>query len=177
MHIWSMWLDAIQWMLGALSSEAGMGLGLAIVIGTLILRSLLLPISWSIACRNFIRSMKLQRLKPRLDSLRSAARHPPPGSLRGDKDLTRSRYPAIPPVKPVDLARPRPYISTLTGNSCCVPGTFPSIGGQESREHRRNRSRLSKYSRANNSITSPPPAPASPYPATPVDRASTPGAR
>ena len=95
MHIWSMWLDAIQWMLGMLSSEAGMGLGLAIVLGTLILRSLLLPISWSIAYRNLIRSMKLRRLKPRLEELRRRFRDRPEVYLQKMTALYRSHDLAV----------------------------------------------------------------------------------
>lgn len=44
--------------------------------------------------------------------------------------------------KTVDFAYFKSYIATQTGNSCYVPRTFPSIGWQESLDHRRNRVRL-----------------------------------
>jgi len=45
-------------------------MGLAIVLGTLLLRSAILPISWSIAYRGCIRQKKMIRLQPELQALK-----------------------------------------------------------------------------------------------------------
>ena len=51
MNIWTSWLDALRSLVDALSTEAGLGLGLAIITATLLLRIFLLPISWSLLMR------------------------------------------------------------------------------------------------------------------------------
>lgn len=68
MNIWTLWLNLVHHLLMFLSSE--MGLGLAIVTATLLLRTTLLPISWSIACRGCIRQKKMRRLQPELQRLK-----------------------------------------------------------------------------------------------------------
>jgi YidC/Oxa1 family membrane protein insertase len=66
--IWNTWLELIQGLLSTLSS--GVGMGLAIVLTTLLLRSAILPISWSIAYRGCVRQKKMIRLQPELQSLK-----------------------------------------------------------------------------------------------------------
>jgi YidC/Oxa1 family membrane protein insertase len=66
--IWNAWLELIQGLLNALSS--GVGLGLAVVLATLLLRSAILPISWSIAYRGCIRQKKMARLQPELQAFK-----------------------------------------------------------------------------------------------------------
>jgi len=70
MNIWTLWLDALRSLVDALSTEAGLGLGLAIITATLLLRILLLPISWSAAYRNCIRQKKMMKLQPELQQLK-----------------------------------------------------------------------------------------------------------
>jgi YidC/Oxa1 family membrane protein insertase len=69
MDIWAVWLDAILRVITVLS-DAGLGLGLAIVVGTLLLRALLLPLAWPIAYRACIRQKKMLKLQPELKTLR-----------------------------------------------------------------------------------------------------------
>jgi YidC/Oxa1 family membrane protein insertase len=71
---WTMWLDVLRGLLDALSSGVGLGLGLAIITATLLLRAALLPISWSVAYRSCVRQKRLMRLQPQLQRLKE--KHP-----------------------------------------------------------------------------------------------------
>jgi YidC/Oxa1 family membrane protein insertase len=64
MDLWAIWLDAILGLLNLLSSQAGMGLGFAIIVATLLLRTAVLPISWDAAYRGCIRHKRMARLQP-----------------------------------------------------------------------------------------------------------------
>jgi YidC/Oxa1 family membrane protein insertase len=70
MDIWALWLDAIRGLLNILSSEIGLGVGLAIVAVTVLLRTMILPISWNSAYRGCIRHKKMSKLQPELQVLR-----------------------------------------------------------------------------------------------------------
>ena len=70
MELWTQWLNAIQGLLTFLSSHVGLGTGLSIVALTLLLRTVILPISWPIAYRGSIRQKKIQRLQPELQRLK-----------------------------------------------------------------------------------------------------------
>lgn len=87
--MWSMWLDAINYVLTVLSSDVGLGLGFAIVISTLLLRSLLLPVSWPIAYRGFIRGKKMLRLQPDLNKLKQRFHDKPELYLQKTAELYR----------------------------------------------------------------------------------------
>ncbi len=71
MELWTYWLGAIDGLLTFLSSQVGLGTGLAIVTLTLLFRTALLPISWRIAFRGAIRQKKMLRLQPELASLKA----------------------------------------------------------------------------------------------------------
>jgi YidC/Oxa1 family membrane protein insertase len=77
MHIWESWLEVLRMMLGTLNLELGLGLGVAVIAATVLLRVVLLPVSWTTAYRNAIRQKKLKQLQPRLEELKSR--------LAGDK--------------------------------------------------------------------------------------------
>jgi YidC/Oxa1 family membrane protein insertase len=77
MELWTQWLNAIHSLLNFLSSGVGLGTGLGIVVLTLLLRTLILPISWSIAYRGSIRQKKMLRLQPELARLRLEHGHEP----------------------------------------------------------------------------------------------------
>jgi YidC/Oxa1 family membrane protein insertase len=66
--MWHTWLELIQGLMNTLSS--GVGMGFAIVLATLLLRSAILPISWSIAYRGCVRRKKMSRLQPELQALK-----------------------------------------------------------------------------------------------------------
>ena len=70
MELWTHWLGAIHSLLILLSSQLGLGTGLSIVVLTLLLRSAILPLSWSIAYRGAIRQKKMLRLQPQLKELK-----------------------------------------------------------------------------------------------------------
>jgi YidC/Oxa1 family membrane protein insertase len=70
MQIWAAWLDIIERILSVLSSDAELGLGLAIIVGTLLMRVVLLPVAGPIAYRTCIRQKKLIRLQPELQRLK-----------------------------------------------------------------------------------------------------------
>jgi YidC/Oxa1 family membrane protein insertase len=71
--LWSTWVDLISSLLAVLSTEVGLGTGLAIVALTLVLRTLILPITWQNAYRGYIRQRKLAQLRPELE--RAKERH------------------------------------------------------------------------------------------------------
>jgi YidC/Oxa1 family membrane protein insertase len=70
MELWTFWLGAIHGLLSFLSSQAGLGEGLAIVALTLLLRTVILPISWRVAYRGTIRQKKMLKLQPELQRLK-----------------------------------------------------------------------------------------------------------
>ncbi len=70
MDLWTFWLDTLRSLVNSLSSDVGLGLGLAIIAATLLLRVLLLPISWSAAYRGCIRQKKMMKLQPELQQLK-----------------------------------------------------------------------------------------------------------
>jgi YidC/Oxa1 family membrane protein insertase len=65
-----MWLDVIRALVEFLSSGVGLGLGLAIIATTLLLRTALLPITWPVAYRSCVRQKKMMRLRPELQRLK-----------------------------------------------------------------------------------------------------------
>jgi YidC/Oxa1 family membrane protein insertase len=70
MELWTYWLSAIQGVLTFFSSQLGLGAGLGIVALTLVLRTVILPISWRVAYRGSIRHKKMLRLQPALARLK-----------------------------------------------------------------------------------------------------------
>jgi YidC/Oxa1 family membrane protein insertase len=70
MEIWTYWLTVIHGLLTCLSTHFGLGTGLGVIVLTLILRTLILPISWSSAFRACVRQKKMARLQPQLQRLR-----------------------------------------------------------------------------------------------------------
>jgi YidC/Oxa1 family membrane protein insertase len=77
MELWTYWLSVIQSLLVFLSSQVGLGTGLAIVTLTLLLRTAMLPISWRIAYRGSIRQKKMLRLQPQLAKLKAECANEP----------------------------------------------------------------------------------------------------
>jgi YidC/Oxa1 family membrane protein insertase len=70
MALWMDWLHFLDSFLEFLSSKVGLGEGLAIVALTLLVRTLILPISWPNAYRGCIRQKKIARLQPELRRLK-----------------------------------------------------------------------------------------------------------
>jgi YidC/Oxa1 family membrane protein insertase len=70
MELWTQWLNVIHSLLIFLSSGVGFGTGLGIVVLTLLLRTVILPVSWPIAYRGSIRQKKMLRLQPELARLK-----------------------------------------------------------------------------------------------------------
>lgn len=90
MNLWTHWLDALRALIDALSSNAGLGLGLAIIAATLLLRTILLPISWSVAYRGAIRQKKMLKLQPELQELKQEYADEPEVYLREVTALYRA---------------------------------------------------------------------------------------
>jgi YidC/Oxa1 family membrane protein insertase len=88
--IWATWLDSIGGILTMLSSGAGLGLGLAIVIGTVMLRTLLLPLAWPLAYRACLRQKKMVKLQPELRALQDRFRDKPDVYLEKMQQLYRA---------------------------------------------------------------------------------------
>ncbi|MGD2166508.1 MAG: YidC/Oxa1 family membrane protein insertase, partial [Gammaproteobacteria bacterium] len=70
MQLWTMWLETLRHLLEVLSSDLGLGSGLAIVALTLVLRFALLPVSWSTAYSSCVRQKRLKSLQPELQRVR-----------------------------------------------------------------------------------------------------------
>jgi YidC/Oxa1 family membrane protein insertase len=77
MELWTYWLSVIQSLLVFLSSQVGLGTGLAIITLTLLLRTAMLPISWRVAYRGSIRQKKMLRLQPELAKLKAECANEP----------------------------------------------------------------------------------------------------
>jgi YidC/Oxa1 family membrane protein insertase len=77
MDIWAAWLDTIRDIVMALAADAGIGLGLAVVVATVLLRIALLPLAGPIAYRACIRQKKLVKLQPELRALQERFRDQP----------------------------------------------------------------------------------------------------
>lgn len=71
MQLWTQWLELIRTLLHFLSTDIGLGGGLAILVLTLLLRAALLPLSWSIAYRGVVRQRHMARLQPELLRLKT----------------------------------------------------------------------------------------------------------
>jgi YidC/Oxa1 family membrane protein insertase len=70
MALWMHWLNFLDAVLEFLASQVGLGAGLAIVALTLLVRTVILPISWPSAYRGCIRQKKIARLQPELRRLK-----------------------------------------------------------------------------------------------------------
>ena len=90
MDIWATWLDSIGGILTMLSSGAGLGLGLSIVVGTVLLRTVLLPLAWPIAYRACLRKKKMVKLQPELRALQDRLRDKPEIYLEEMRRLYRA---------------------------------------------------------------------------------------
>jgi YidC/Oxa1 family membrane protein insertase len=70
MDLWQQWLATIQHALAFAAGDLHLGMGLAIILMTLAVRSVLLPLTWTIARRAECRRISLQRLKSQLERLK-----------------------------------------------------------------------------------------------------------
>ncbi|HEY3517058.1 MAG TPA: membrane protein insertase YidC [Gammaproteobacteria bacterium] len=90
MDIWGMWLEAIRALVTALAAEAGLGVGLAVIVATVLLRSIVLPLAWPIAYRACIRQKKLAKIQPELRALQGKFRDQPDVYLRKLAELHKA---------------------------------------------------------------------------------------
>jgi YidC/Oxa1 family membrane protein insertase len=70
MELWAFWIDGIRGLLHFLASDLGLGIGLGIFALTLVTRSALLPLTWSVGYRGCIRQKTMARLQPQLKRLK-----------------------------------------------------------------------------------------------------------
>lgn len=70
-NIWTAWLDLITTALNFLASDVGLGLGLSIVVLTVLLRTALIPASWSAAYAGGVRQKKMKLLQPEMEALKA----------------------------------------------------------------------------------------------------------
>ena len=89
MEIWATWVDSIGSVITALAS-GGLGLGVAIVVATVLLRTVLLPVAWPIAYRACIRQKKMAKLQPKLRGLQDRFRDKPDVYLQKMQELYRA---------------------------------------------------------------------------------------
>lgn len=89
MNLWTFWLESLRGLVNILSSDVGLGLGLAVIVATLLLRVLLLPISWSAAYRGCIRQKKMMKLQPELQQLKEKYANKPDVYMQKMTELYR----------------------------------------------------------------------------------------
>jgi YidC/Oxa1 family membrane protein insertase len=70
MELWNAWLGLLDHLLHFLATDVGLGMGLAIIVMTLALRTAMLPLTWSLARRGAQRQAKLAALEPQLKIIR-----------------------------------------------------------------------------------------------------------
>ncbi|HEX5047872.1 MAG TPA: membrane protein insertase YidC [Gammaproteobacteria bacterium] len=70
MTVWTSWVDLLTRALELLSTQAGLGAGLAVVALTLTVRTLVLPITFPNACRGLVRQRTLAAMQPELARLK-----------------------------------------------------------------------------------------------------------
>src|SRR5215471_20671365 len=87
MNLWTMWLDLIGGLLAALS--ANMGLGLAIIVGTVLLRSALVPLTWTTYRRNVERQRQITALQGELAQIKEQYQGRPDVQAQRTLDLYR----------------------------------------------------------------------------------------
>ena len=95
MDIWSAWLDSISSIVMALAADAGLGLGLAVIVATVLLRIVLLPVAWPMAYRACIRQKKLAKLQLELRALQERFRDEPEVYLRKMTELYKANQLAM----------------------------------------------------------------------------------
>jgi YidC/Oxa1 family membrane protein insertase len=95
MGIWDAWLDVIRSIITALAADAGLGLGLAVVVATVLLRTVVLPLAWPIAYRACIRQKKLVKLQPDARALQEQFRDQPEVYLRKLTELYKTHELAL----------------------------------------------------------------------------------
>jgi YidC/Oxa1 family membrane protein insertase len=95
MDIWAAWLDSIRGIVTALASDAGLGLGLAVIVATVLLRTIVLPLAWPIAYRACLRQKKLIKLPPELRALQDRFRDQPDLNLRKLTELYKANGLAV----------------------------------------------------------------------------------
>lgn len=95
MDIWAAWLDWIRSIVTALAADAGLGLGLSVVVATVLLRTVVLPLAWPIAYRACVRQKKLIKLQPELRALQDRFRDQPDVYLRKMTELYKAHQLAM----------------------------------------------------------------------------------
>ena len=70
MDLWQQWLATIQHTLAFAAGDLHLGMGPAIILMTLAVRSVLLPLTWTTARRAECRRISVERLKPQLERLK-----------------------------------------------------------------------------------------------------------
>jgi YidC/Oxa1 family membrane protein insertase len=91
MQLWTTWLEILRLALDFLASDAGLGLGLAVVVLTLCVRAALLPVSWSCAYSACLQQKRVRRLQPELERLRERYASQPQALLEETMKLYRKR--------------------------------------------------------------------------------------
>ena len=90
-YLWTALLDLITTALYFLASDVGIGLGLAVVAFTVLLRTALLPASWSAAYAGCVRQKKMKLLQPELEALKTKHGGKPEAYFRDLMKLYQSR--------------------------------------------------------------------------------------
>jgi YidC/Oxa1 family membrane protein insertase len=100
MDIWATWLDLLRSIVTALAADAGLGLGVAVIAATVLVRGLVLPLAWPVAYRACIRQKKLVKLQPELKALQDRLRAQPEVYLKELTALYQAHGLAMVEVKP-----------------------------------------------------------------------------
>jgi len=91
MNIWTLWLDTLGNALAFLSTDLALGAGVAVIGLTLLIRTVLLPITWSLGYRASIRQRQLAQLRPELERLKTVYKESPELLMQHTLALYRQR--------------------------------------------------------------------------------------
>jgi YidC/Oxa1 family membrane protein insertase len=89
MELWSAWTGLLQEILHTLATDWGLGVGVAVIVLTLAVRTALLPLTWVLAQRGALRQAKLAQLQPQLATLRKRHENDPRALLLATTELYR----------------------------------------------------------------------------------------
>lgn len=101
MELWSLWTQLLEGSLGYLATHFGFSDAVAIIILTLTARALLMPVSLTAAYRMHKNKMAIERIKPRIEELRSTYKDP---SERANRTMALYRENGIKFMDRVSLA-------------------------------------------------------------------------
>lgn len=89
MQLWHAWIGLQQQILQIMATEWGLGFGLAVIVLTLVVRTALLPLTWSLARRGAARRAQMAVFAPQLKLINERHAKDPRARMQATEDLYR----------------------------------------------------------------------------------------